>query len=140
MGLLDDVLSMAKGSLSCGGVPPEQHATGLAAILEYVNSPQVGGVAGLQKMFQQGGLGHVISSWIGTGQNVPVSADQLQNVLHSGALQQVAQKAGIDPTQLTGMMASLLPHLVDKMTPNGEVPNASTLQSMLKGLTGSASA
>src|SRR5271166_4056751 len=68
MGLLDDVLSMAKGSLSSGGVPPEQHATGLAAILEYVNSPQVGGVAGLQKMFQQGGLGNVISSWIGTGE------------------------------------------------------------------------
>jgi uncharacterized protein YidB (DUF937 family) len=140
MGLLDDVLSMASGSLSSGGVPPAQHATGLAAILEYVNSPQVGGVAGLQKMFQEGGLGNVISSWIGTGQNQAVSADQLQNVLHSGALQQVAQKAGIDPTQLTGMMASLLPHLVDKMTPNGEVPNAIALQQMLKGLGGAASA
>jgi uncharacterized protein YidB (DUF937 family) len=140
MGLLDDVLSMASGSLSSGGVPPAQHATGLAAILEYVNSPQVGGVAGLQKMFTEGGLGNVISSWIGTGQNQSVSADQLQNVLHSGALNQVAQKAGIDPSQLTGMMASLLPHLVDKMTPNGEVPNASVLQQMLKGLGGAASA
>jgi uncharacterized protein YidB (DUF937 family) len=140
MGLLDDVMSMAAGSLSSGGVPPAQHATGLAAILEYVNSPQVGGVAGLQKMFQQGGLGNVISSWIGNGQNQPISADQLQNVLHSGAFQQVAQKAGIDPTQLTGMMASVLPHLVDKLTPNGEVPNAGALQSMLKGLSGSASA
>jgi uncharacterized protein YidB (DUF937 family) len=134
MGLLEDVLSMASGSLSSGGVPPAQHATGLAAILEYVNSPQVGGVAGLQKMFQQGGLGNVISSWVGSGQNLPISADQLQGVLHSGAFQQVAQKAGIDPTQLTGMMASLLPHLVDKLTPNGEVPNAGALASMLKGL------
>jgi uncharacterized protein YidB (DUF937 family) len=140
MGLLDDVISMASGSLSSGGVPPAQHATGLAAILEYVNSPQVGGVVGLQKMFQQGGLGNVISSWIGTGQNLPVSADQLQNVLHSGALQQVAQKAGMDSSQLTGMMASLLPHLIDKMTPNGEVPNASALQQMLKGLGGAAGA
>ena len=140
MGLLEDVMSMASGSLSSGGVPPAQHATGLAAILEYVNSPQVGGVAGLQKMFEQGGLGNVISSWVGKGQNMPISADQLQNVLHSGAFQQVAQKAGIDLTQLTGMMASVLPHLVDKLTPNGEVPNASTLQSMLKGLTGAASA
>lgn len=140
MGLLDDVLSMASGSLSSGGVPPAQHATGLAAVLEYVNSPQVGGIAGLQKMFQQGGLGNVISSWIGTGQNMPVSGDQLQNVLHGGTLQQVAQKAGIDTSQLTGMMASLLPHLVDKMTPNGEVPNATALQQMLKGLGGAASA
>ncbi len=140
MGLLDDVLSMASGSLSSGGVPPAQHATGLAAILEYVNSPQVGGIAGLQKMFQQGGLGNVIGSWIGTGQNMPVSGDQLQNVLHGVTLQQVAQKAGIDTSQLTGMMASLLPHLVDKMTPNGEVPNANALQRMLKGLGGAASA
>jgi uncharacterized protein YidB (DUF937 family) len=140
MGLLDDILAMASGSLSSGGVPPAQHATGLAAILEYVNSPQVGGLAGLQKMFQQGGLGNVISSWIGTGQNLPVSGEQLQNVLHGGALQQVALKAGLDPSQLTGMMASLLPHLVDKMTPTGEVPNASALEQMLKGLSGSASA
>ena len=109
MGLLDDVMSMASGSLSSGGVPPAQHATGLAAILEYVNSPQVGGVAGLQKMFQQGGLGNVISSWIGNGQNQAVSPDQLQNVLHGGAFQQVAQKAGLDPSQLTGMMASCCP-------------------------------
>ena len=140
MGLLEDVLAMARGSLSSGGVPPAQHATGLAAILEYVNSPQVGGVAGLQKMFQAGWTWQRDQFLDWPGQNVPVSADQLQNVLHGGALQQVAQKAGIDPTQLTGMMASFLPHLVDKMTPNGEVPNASTLQSMLKGLTGSASA
>ena len=140
MGLLEDVLSMASGGLSSGGVPPAQHATGLAAILEYVNSPQVGGIAGLQKMFQQGGLGNVIGSWIGTGQNLPVTGSQLQSVLHGGALQQVAQKSGLDPTQLTGMMASLLPHLVDKMTPNGEVPNASALQQMLKGLGGAASA
>jgi uncharacterized protein YidB (DUF937 family) len=132
MGLLDEVISMAGVG---GGQQQAQHATALTAILSYVNSPQVGGIAGLQKMFQQGGLGGVFSSWLGSGQNLPVSADQLQNVLHSGAFQEVAQKAGIDPTQLTGMMSTLLPHLVDKMTPNGQVPDTSTLQNMLKGLT-----
>ena len=132
MGLLDEVISMAGVG---GGQQQVQHATALTAILGYVNSPQVGGIAGLQKMFQQGGLGGVFSSWLGSGQNMPVSADQLQNVLHSGAFQEVAQKAGIDPTQLTGMMSTLLPHLVDKMTPNGQVPDTSTLQNMLKGLT-----
>ena len=100
-----------------------------------MNSPQVGGIAGLQKMFQQGGLGNVVSSWIGTGQNLPVSADQLQNVLHSGALQQVAQKAGMDPSQLTGMMSQLVasPGRQDD-SPTAQVPNASALQQMLKGL------
>jgi uncharacterized protein YidB (DUF937 family) len=128
MGIFDEVLAMAGGGAQQG-----QHAGALSAILEYVNSPQVGGVAGLQKMFQQGGLGNVMSSWIGNGQNLPISADQLQSVLHSGALQQVAQKADIDPTQLTGMMSSLLPSLVDKLSPKGQLPDASALQQMMKG-------
>jgi uncharacterized protein YidB (DUF937 family) len=88
----------------------------------------------LQQMFQQGGLGHVLSSWVSNGQNLPISADQLQSVLHSGALQEAAQKAGMDPEKLTGMMSTLLPHLVDKLTPNGQVPEAGALQQMLKGL------
>lgn len=129
MGLLDEVLSMA------GGGAQQQNAGALSAVLSYVNSPQVGGIAGLQKMFQQGGLGSVISSWISTGQNLPVSADQLQSVLHSGALQEAAQKAGVDPSKLTGMMTTLLPSLVDKLSPNGQIPDAGALQQMMKGLT-----
>ena len=136
MGLLDEVLAMAGSS---SGVQQGQHATALTAIMAYINSPQVGGIAGLQNMFQQGGLGSIVSSWIGTGQNLPVSASQLQNVLHGGALQQAAQQAGMDPSQLTGMMSSLLPHLVDKLSPNGQVPDASALQKMLQGLGASGS-
>jgi uncharacterized protein YidB (DUF937 family) len=111
-----------------------QHTSAIGAILSYVNSPQVGGVAGLQRMFEQGGLGSIVSSWVGSGQNLPISASQLQNLLHSGALQEAAQKAGMDPSQLTNMMSTLLPHLVDKLTPNGEVPDAGALQQMMKGL------
>jgi len=92
----------------------------------------------LQQMFQQGGLGNIVSSWIGNGQNLPVSASQLQNVLHGGALQQAAQQSGMDTSQLTGLMATLLPHLVDHLTPNGQVPDASALQKMLSGLSASA--
>lgn len=132
MGIFDEVIAMA----TAGAQPtqqPGQHTAALSAILDYVNSPQVGGLAGLQAKFQQGGLGNIMSSWIASGQNLPISADQLQSVLHSGALQQAAQKAGIDPTQLTGMMSTLLPHLVDKLSPNGQLPDASVLQTMLKG-------
>ncbi len=88
MGLMDEVLAMAGSSGEQG-----QHASALGAIMSMINSPQVGGLAGLQSMFQQGGLGNIISSWISTGQNLPVSASQLQNVLHGGALQQAAQQA-----------------------------------------------
>lgn len=134
MGIIDEVLAMAGSS----GAQQAQHTTALGAIMSYINSPQVGGIAGLQRMFQQGGLGNIVSSWIGTGQNLPVSASQLQNVLHSGALQQAAQQSGMDPSQLTGMMATLLPHLVNHLTPNGQVPDASALQKMLSGLSAKA--
>ncbi len=135
MGLLDEVMAAAGG-----GTAQPQQGNALSAIMHYINSPQVGGIAGLQSMFQQGGLGHILSSWIGTGQNLPVSASQLQNVLHGGALQEAAQKAGMDPTQLTGAMASLLPHLMDKMSPNGQLPTGSSLQVMLQQLSGAAKA
>jgi uncharacterized protein YidB (DUF937 family) len=135
MGLMDEVLAMAGFS---GGAQQPQQASALTAILSLLNSPQVGGIAGLQKMFQQGGLGNIVSSWIGTGQNLPVSASQLQNVLHGGALQQAAQQSGMDSSQLTGLMATLLPHLVDHLTPNGQVPDAGALQKMLSGLSASA--
>ena len=131
MGLLDDVLSMAGVG---GGAQSSQHATAMGAVMDYINSPQVGGISGLQQMFHNQGLGAIISSWIGTGQNLPISQDQLQNVLHSEALQNVAAKAGIDPSQLTGMMAQLLPHVVDKLTPNGQVPDSGALAQMMKGL------
>ncbi len=132
MGLFDEVVAMTGLG---GSAQAQQHSSALSAIMEYINSPQVGGISGLQQMFQQKGLGGVISSWIGTGQNLPVSADQLQNVLHSGALEQVAAKAGIDPSQLTSMMSTLLPNVVDKLTPNGEVPDSGVLAQMMKGLT-----
>jgi uncharacterized protein YidB (DUF937 family) len=105
------------------------HPGMLSSVMEYVNSPQVGGISGLQRMFQEKGLGGIVSSWISTGQNLPISADQLQNVLHSDALQQVAQRCGVDPSQLTSMMSTLLPHVIDKMTPNGHVPDASAAAS-----------
>jgi uncharacterized protein YidB (DUF937 family) len=130
MGLLDEVLAMAGGT----GAQQSQHASALGAILSLINSPQVGGLAGLQSMFQQGGLGHIMSSWIGNGPNLPVSANQLQNVLHGGTLQQAAQQAGMDSSQFTNTMSTLLPHLVDKVSPNGQLPDASALQQMLKGL------
>src|SRR5437870_4647017 len=83
MGLLDDVMGMA--GMGNAGVQPQQHTGALSMLLEYINSPQVGGIAGLQRMFQEKGLGGVVASWIGTGQNLPVSADQLQSVLHCDA-------------------------------------------------------
>jgi uncharacterized protein YidB (DUF937 family) len=131
MGLFDEVVGMVTGD---GAAQSPQHATAMGAIMDYINSPQVGGISGLSQMFHNQGLGGIVSSWIGTGQNLPISQDQLQSVLHSEALQNVAAKVGMDPSQLTGMMAQLLPHVVDKLTPNGQVPDSGALAQMMKGL------
>ena len=71
MGIFDEVQKIG------GSLLGEQHAGALSAITDYINSPQVGGISGLQKVFQEKGLGGIVSSWIGTGQNLPISTDQL---------------------------------------------------------------
>jgi uncharacterized protein YidB (DUF937 family) len=136
MGILDDIMAAtgiggATQAINPGGATQQQHCSALSMILDYVNSPQVGGISGLQRMFQEKGLGGIVSSWISTGQNLPISGDQLSNVLHSGALQQIAQKCGIDPGNLTSMMSTMLPHVVDKLTPNGQVPDNNSLQDLI---------
>ncbi len=132
VGLLDDVL----GTAGAGTGAQSQHAGAIGAVLSYINSPQVGGISRLQQMFHNQGLGGLVSSWIGTGQNLPISAEQLQSVLHEEALQSAAQKSGMDASQLTSIMSQLLPVVVDKLTPNGKVPDSNGLAQMLKGLVG----
>jgi uncharacterized protein YidB (DUF937 family) len=131
MGLLDDVL----GTAGMGNTAQsQQHAGALSMIFNYINSPEVGGIAGLQRMFQEKGLGGIIGSWISTGQNLPISADQLQNVLEGGALQNMAAKSGMDMSQFTSIFSQLMPHAVDQMTPNGQIPDSNALDQMMKGL------
>ena len=131
MGLLDDVLGMAGMG---NAAQSQQHAGALSMILNYINSPEVGGIAGLERMFQQKGLGSIISSWIGTGQNLPISGDQLQSVMQGGALQNMASKSGMDVSQLTSLFSKLMPHAVDRMTPNGQIPDSNAVSQMMKGL------
>jgi uncharacterized protein YidB (DUF937 family) len=130
MGLLDDVM----GVVGMGNTNAQQQAGTLDMLLQYINSPQVGGIAGLQKMFQENGLGGIVSSWISTGQNLPISGDQLQSVLHGDALQNIAAKLGMDQSQVTSVLSGMLPTVVDSLTPNGQMPDSNALSQMMKGL------
>ncbi|MFM2084770.1 MAG: hypothetical protein RLY95_1588 [Pseudomonadota bacterium] len=103
------------------------------------NDGDHGGLGGLVGKFEQAGLGNVVSSWIGSGQNLPISADQLQSVLGSDAVAGIAAKLGINPADAMGQLSTLLPGLVDKLTPNGQAPtggfgNMGDLAGMLGGL------
>lgn len=87
---------------------------------------KAGGVQGLVAMLQQHGLGEAVQSWVGTGSNQPVSGDQLGQALQNGGLgsvvQEAAGKLGVDPGQLLGQLSQVLPHAVDHLTPDGQVP------------------
>lgn len=72
---------------------------------------------------QKGGLGDVVSSWTGMGNNLPVSPDQLGNALGKDQLKDIAAKLGIPSDQLTQILAQHLPKVVDKLTPKGQIPN-----------------
>ncbi len=123
MGLLDSVVGMLSG-----GQPGQPGGPGalLQAVLGMVaNDGQGGGLAGLVTKFQQGGLGDVVGSRVGTGQNLPISADQLQQELGSDMVAGLAAKFGLSPADVGGQLSQLLPQVVDKLTPNGELPAAS---------------
>ena len=81
-----------------------------------------GGIQGLVNQFQQKGLGSIAQSWVGTGPNQPVSADQLLHVLGSDNVGQFAAKLNVSPQELLNKLSELLPEHVDKMTPDGVIP------------------
>lgn len=124
MGLLDDLENKAVSGVLGGSSNPL--ATGLLQMIN--NHP--GGVAGLVQSFHEKGLGEIASSWVSTGQNLPISADQIQQVLGSEQVKQLAAKAGISPDIAGSSLAQLLPTLIDKLTPNGQVQQHSNLMEM----------
>ncbi|MGJ4857952.1 YidB family protein [Labrys sp. KB_33_2] len=87
----------------------------------------LGGLGGLLEKFQQSGQGDVIKSWIGGGQNQPIQPGQLGQVLGQDTLNNLAQKAGVNPNDLLGQLAQHLPEIINKLTPNGRLPNQNEL-------------
>jgi uncharacterized protein YidB (DUF937 family) len=84
-----------------------------------------GGLNGLLQSFQDKGLGETVSSWIGTGENLPISPDQVQRVLGSETIQNLASKFGISSEVVSSLLAQQLPTAVDKLTPDGTLPEES---------------
>lgn len=134
MGLLDNLLgkgdNAAAGSAGQGGAwlqtlegLAQQHGISGASALQAAEAlvQQHGGLGGLVQAFQAGGLGHVVSSWVGNGQNLPVSADQVEQALGGERIAALARKFNIDPSQASALLAKVLPHAVDRMTPQGHV-------------------
>lgn len=95
----------------------------LQAIWNWVQ--EQGGIEVLLHKFQQGGLGEVLGSWIGTGNNQPVGGNDIQSAFGQGELQSLADKLGTDVQGASGTLAALLPQLIDKMSPQGQMDEQS---------------
>jgi uncharacterized protein YidB (DUF937 family) len=133
MGLLDDVIGAALGPKSGSGLS-SPIAMALMALLASKMAPgasaqqsPVGGLGGLLDQLRQNGLEQAVNSWIGAGQNHPVSPTQLHQALGQDRVEELAEQTGLPHDDLLSQLSKILPGVVDKLTPNGRLPQAEDL-------------
>jgi uncharacterized protein YidB (DUF937 family) len=130
MGILDSIIGQASGG---GGT----QTLLVNAVIGLINNQQTGGLAGLVKQFAGSGLGDIVNSWVSTGKNLPVTPQQIQQGLGSDVISQLAAKVGLSPQDLTSHLSNVLPQVVDKLTPDGKIPQGDLMSkgmSILEGL------
>ena len=115
MGILDTVGGLLGGSPATSGLA--------AQVLTLLNGGgNQAGLLWLVEQFKSAGLEDIVTSWIGPGPNLPVSADQLTQVIGHSKLTEIAAGAGIPFDEVAGKLAGLLPGFVDVLTPDGKLP------------------
>ena len=122
MGLLDGVLGNVVGSVLGGA---QGQAGGGNAMLQLVMNllQQQGGLSGLVDMLNKGGLGQQAASWVSTGANLPVSPEQITQILGQGGIGDLAAKMGMNAQEVRGGLAQYLPEVVNQLTPDGAIPS-----------------
>jgi uncharacterized protein YidB (DUF937 family) len=124
MGLLDQVIGGLTGKLTSSG----DQKNLLESVIGMINNPETGGLTGLVQSFKDKGLGNAITSWVGTGENLPVSGEQIQQAISSDKIQEIAGKLGLSGGEVSTMLAGLLPQVIDKLTPNGNLPEGNLVE------------
>jgi len=119
MGLLDGMFGQLVSSL--GGSDP-QHKNLVSSVMELVNSPQVGGLAGIVSKFESSGLSKQVQSWVSTGKNLPATGQQIEQGLGLEKIKGLAQSLGLTPDVMKAKLAEILPQVIDKLTPDGVIP------------------
>ena len=122
--LATNVLFGGKGQTASASAQPKTDTSDAGGVL--------GGLGGLVNKLQQGGLGDVVNSWVGSGQNQPVSPGQLGSALGPSIMKTVSQLTGISEDDLAKQLSQVLPGLVDKLTPNGKLPTVAELSKMME--------
>jgi uncharacterized protein YidB (DUF937 family) len=128
-------LMLALGALLASGVLFRQSAGQTSAGSQPTSDEGAGGVlgglGGLLNKLQQGGIGNAANSWVGSGQNQPVSPGQLGSALGPNIIKTLAQQSGLSEDELTKQLSQFLPGIVDKLTPNGRLPTVAELSNMM---------
>jgi uncharacterized protein YidB (DUF937 family) len=120
MGLLDQLLGGAGGQLG-DQFGNENQRGSLIEMATSMIGAQPGGLSGLLDQFRSAGLGQQADSWVSTGQNMPVTGDQMSSALGHGQMQNMSQKLGLPPGAVAGALAMILPVVIDKLTPKGQL-------------------
>lgn len=124
MGMFDDIAGKAQGMFGQGG---SGNAGIMRGIMELLSDRQTGGLGGIIQSFQQRGLGDVVSSWIGKGQNAPITPTQMREGLGTERISKVASTAGVSHDEAAAGLSEHLPKVVDQLTPDGTVPQGGML-------------
>jgi uncharacterized protein YidB (DUF937 family) len=114
--------TLAEMVLTGFGNPDSTQAKLANAVIKRFQTNEGGGLAAVLQQLEAKGLGQVAQSWVGTGANLPISPEQLKTALGSDWLQQVAAKVGVSPEVLSSHLSEILPKIVDRLTPDGQVP------------------
>jgi uncharacterized protein YidB (DUF937 family) len=92
----------------------------------------LGGLGGLLNKLQQGGLGDQTKSWVGPGQNQPVSPSQLGSALGPNIIKTLSQMTGVSEDELTKQLSQGVPVIINTLTPNGRLPTVAELSQMME--------
>jgi len=127
MGLFDSLAKNALGGMLGGKQDPAAMLSGLLS--------DAGGLQGLMGKFQSAGFGDHFSSWVGTGDNQPMNAEEVQNAVGLDEIQRLASKLGMQTHTVLPLLAQFLPQVIDKLTPKGQIdenlPSGAQIQSVL---------
>ncbi len=136
MGLLDQVAGQLLGGALGGGNAGGGGGQGALANLVMGLLKDPNAVQGVVRMFQDKGLGHAAESWVGTGANQPVSAEQVTQAFGPDQIAQFAKQTGLGHGDVASGLASLLPQAINHLTPNGRVEGGGVFQQALGALLG----
>lgn len=127
MGLFDSLAKNALGGMLGGKQDPAAMLSGLLS--------DAGGLQGLMSKFEGAGFGEHFASWVGTGDNQPMKAEEVQNAVGLDEIQRLASKLGMQTHTVLPLLAQFLPQVIDKLTPKGQIdenlPSGAQIQSVL---------